>query len=134
MAKIARTPYNASRWLTQKVSSDTNLTIKHTGRCIFVTANGTVNLNINFLDNGSYFKIIVREATAGSINLNFSSMEGVLVSDDTTDVRLTNAGESNQTTLTIPSGASAGTYVDLLCDGKKWYLNGMAHGIHFTQS
>jgi hypothetical protein len=134
MAKISRTPFNGSRWITSYVSSDTTITKKLTGRCFFVTASSTTNLNVNFLDSGCYFKIIAREDTTGNINISFPTMEGVLIADDTSSVAITNAGESDQTTLTIPSGASAGSYVDLICDGQKWYVTGMAHGVHFTQS
>lgn len=134
MAKISRTPFNASRWITSNLSSDTTITKKLTGRCFFVTAGSEIDLTVNFLDSGSYFKIIARENTSGDINIIFPSMEGVLISDDAVTTELTNAGESAQTILTIPSGASAGSYVDLICDGKKWYVTGMAHGAHFTQS
>lgn len=133
MAKISRTPFNASRWITSHVSSDTTITKKLTGRCFFVTAASTINLSVNFLDSGCYFKIITRENTSGAINITFPAMEGVLIADDTSTVAVTNAGESGQTTLIIPSGASAGSYVDLICDGQKWYVTGMAHGVHFTQ-
>ena len=131
MAKIARTPFNASRWVTKRVSSSTNLSIKQTGQCIFVSASSVVDLNVNFLDKGSYFKIIVREDTTADININLPAMEGVLIYDAGAGAGFTNA---NQTTLTIPSGASAGTYVDLICDGSKWYVTGMAHGVQWTQS
>ena len=131
MAKIARTPFNASRWVTKRVSSSTNLSIKQTGQCIFVSASSQVDLNISFLDKGSYFKIIVREDTTAAININLPDMEGVLIYDAGTGAGFTNA---NRTTLTIPSGASAGTYVDLICDGSKWYVTGMAHGVQWTQS
>lgn len=134
MAKIARTPFNASRWVTKRVSSNTNLSIKQTGQCIFVSASSAVDLNINFLDKGSYFKIIVREDTTAGININLPAMEGVLIFDLGAGAGLVNAGESDQTTLTIPIGASAGTYVDLICDGLKWYVTGMAHGVQWTQS
>ena len=134
MAKISRTPFNASRWITDNISSDTTITKKLTGRCLFVTANGTTNLTVNFLDNGCYFKIIAKANTTGAINISFPSMEGVLISDNTSAVALTNAGDAGQTVLTLPSGATAGSYVDLICDGEKWYVTGMAHGVHFTQS
>ena len=134
MAKISRTPFNASRWITSHISSDTTITKKLTGRCLFVTAAAEIDLNINFLDSGCYFKIIAREDTTGNINISFPAMEGVLIADNTSTVAVTNAGESSQTILTIPSGASAGSYVDLICDGQKWYVTGMAHGVHFTQS
>jgi hypothetical protein len=61
-------------------------------------------------------------------------MEGVLVSDDGSGITLTNAGESGQTNLILASGATAGSYVDLICDGDKWYVTGMAHGVNWTQS
>lgn len=134
MAKIARTPFNASRWVTKRVSSNTNLSIKQTGQCIFVSASSAVDLNINFLDKGSYFKIIVREDTSAAININLPAMEGVLIFDLGAGAGLVNAGESDETTLTIPATASAGTYVDLICDGLKWYVTGMAHGVQWTQS
>lgn len=136
MAKIARTPYNASRWVTKRVSSNTNLSIKQTGQCIFVSASSAVDLNINFLDKGSYFKIIVREDTTAAININLPAMEGVLIFDlgAGAGAGLVNAGETSQTILTIPAAASAGTYVDLICDGLKWYVTGMAHGVQWTQS
>lgn len=134
MAKIARTPFNASRWVTKRVSSSTNLSIKQTGQCIFVSASSVVDLNVNFLDKGSYFKIIVREDTTADININLPAMEGVLIFDLGAGAGFVNAGETSQTILTIPAAASAGTYVDLICDGSKWYVTGMAHGVQWTQS
>ena len=134
MAKIARTPFNASRWVTKRISSTTKLSIRQTGQCIFVSASSEVDLNINFLDKGSYFKIIVREDTTAAININLPAMEGVLIYDNSGAVGFTNAGDADQTTLNIPLGASAGTYVDLICDGLKWYVTGMAHGVQWTQS
>jgi len=132
MAKIARTPYNGSRWVTRRVSTDTTLNQKLTGYCIFV--NDGVNLDVNFLDSGSYFKIILRQDSTANLTISFPTMEGVLVSDDGSGITLTNAGESGQTNLILASGATAGSYVDLICDGDKWYVTGMAHGVNWTQS
>jgi len=133
MAKIARTPYNGSRWVTKRVSTSTILNQKLTGQCIFVTANENINLDVNFVDSGSYFKIILRQDTTGNITLTFPSVEGVIVSDDGS-IALTNVGESGQTTLVIPTAASAGSYLDLISDGTKWYVTGMVHGVQPTQS
>lgn len=132
MAKIARTPYNGSRWVTRRVSTDTTLNQKLTGYCIFV--NDGVNLDVNFLDSGSYFKVILRQDSTANLTISFPAMEGVLVSDDGSGITLTNAGESGQTNLILASGATAGSYVDLICDGDKWYVTGMAHGVNWTQS
>ena len=134
MAKIARTPYNGSRWVTKRVSTSTVLNQKLTGQCIFVNANGNINLDINFVNSGSYFKIILREDTSGNITLTFPSVEGVIVSDDGSSIALTNVGDSGQTTLVIPTTASAGSYLDLISDGTKWYITGMIHGVQPTQS
>ena len=132
MAKIARTPYNGSRWVTRRVSTDTTLNQKLTGYCIFV--NDGVSLDVNFLDSGSYFKVILRQDSTTNLTISFPAMEGVLVSDDGSGIALTNAGESGQTNLILASGATAGSYVDLICDGDKWYVTGMAHGVNWTQS
>lgn len=134
MAKIARTPYNGSRWLTKNVSSDTKITYKLTGQCIFVTANNPVTLNVDFLEKGSYFKIILRGDSSSNLSIVFPRVEGVVISDNGSGATLLNVGDSGQTRLTLPSGASAGSYVDLICDGDKWYVTGMAHGVNWIQS
>ena len=134
MGKISRAPFNGTRWVSGTISKDTTLSKKSTGMCAFIEASSTVNITIGYNGTGSYYKFIVRDDTTAAINIIFPAMEGVLIYDDTSTVGITNAGESNQTTLTIPSGASAGTYVDAICDGNKWYITGMAHGVQWTQS
>ena len=132
MAKTTRTPYNASRWITRFISKDTILELKHTGQCIFVTANEEVNINLSFLDNGSYFKIILREDAAADVKLNFSAVEGVVIYDDN-GVGVVNVGANDLKTLVLPTGCSAGTFIDLICDGDKWYATGMGHGATIIQ-
>ena len=134
MAKISRAPFNGTRWVSGTISTDRVLRPKSSGQCLFIEASSTVNITINYAGGGAYYKFIVRDDTTAAINIVFPAMEGVLIFDDTSTVGLTNAGESNQTTLTIPSGASAGTYVDAISDGSKWYITGMAHGVQWTQS
>ena len=133
MAKTTRTPYNASRWITKFVSSSTTLEFKHTGQCIFVTANESIDLNVSFLDNGSYFKIILREDASNDVKIIFPSVEGVVVYDDGNGVGVVNVGVGGLKTLVLPSGCSAGTYIDLICDGDKWYATGMGHGAIIIQ-
>lgn len=125
MAKIARTPFNAARWLTKEVSSTSTIGQKLTGYCLFVTAGSAVGLNVDYLNKGSYFKVVVKENTTGDITLTLLSAVLVSVSDDGVTATVV---EGPGTTITIPSGTTAGTCLDFICDGNKWYVQGMAHG------
>ena len=125
MAKVTRTPYNASRWVTKAMSTDSTLSLKLTGYCIFATATSTATtLTVNFVDNGAYFKVIVKEDTSEALNISLPSVKAVLVSDN----GAASVVEGSGTTLTFPSGTKAGSYVDLLCDGSEWYIQGMHVG------
>jgi hypothetical protein len=134
MAKIARTPYNAARWLTKEVNTDLAITQKLSGYCLFVTADSTeVNLELNYVSQGSYIKIILTEDSSSQLNISFPAMEGIAIYDQN-GVGVLSLGDSDQTTLTLPAGASAGSYVDLICDGDKWYVQAMTHGVTWQQS
>jgi hypothetical protein len=124
MAKITRTPYNASRWITRSLSSDSTLSLKLTGHCIFASAASATTLTVNFTDNGAYFKIIVKEDTAEALTISLPSAKAVLVSDNGS----ASVVEGSGTTLTFPTGTKAGSYLDLLCDGSEWYVQGMHAG------
>lgn len=128
MAKIARTPFNASRMLTGGISSDITLDEKTKGYTYFVTASSAVAIDINYTDKGSYYKFIIKEDTAGEITITVPSLVALMISDDGS----VSVVEGTGTTLTIPTGAKAGTYVDLICDGSKWYARGMSAGSAFT--
>ena len=127
MAKIARTPFNASRIITEGISSDKDLLERTTGYTYFVTAASPVNINVRYIDKGSYYKFILKEDSTGDIVVTTPSLVGLLISDDGSVSVIEDVG----TTLTIPSGAKAGTYVDLICDGSKWYARGMSAGSEF---
>lgn len=134
MAKIARTPFNAARWLTRNISSDAQISNKLTGYCLFVTADSeAVNLTVNYKDQGSYMKIILAETSSYDLNLILPAMEGVAIYDDS-GVNIVSLGDSNETTLTLPAGATAGSYIDLICDGDKWYVQAMTHNATWQQS
>jgi hypothetical protein len=124
MAKSTRTPYNASRWVTKSISSDAILDLKLTGYCIFATAKSEITLTVNFTDNGAYFKIIVKEDTTDGLSVSFPSVKAVLVSDN----GAASVVEGFGATITFPAGTKAGSYVDLLCDGSEWYVQGMHAG------
>ncbi len=134
MAKIARTPFNAARWLTKNISSDAQISNKLTGYCLFVTVDSeAVNLTFNYSEKGSYNKIILAEDSSYVLNIVFPAMEGVVIYDDG-GVGVLQVGESGETKLTLPATAAAGSYIDLICDGDKWYVQGMTKGVIWEQA
>lgn len=134
MAKIARTPFNAARWLTKNISSDAQISNKLTGYCLFVTVDSeAVSLTFNYSEKGSYNKIILTEDSSYNLNIVFPAMEGVVIYDNS-GVGVLQVGESDETTLILPATAAAGSYIDLICDGDKWYVQGMTKGVTWQQS
>ncbi len=134
MAKIARTPFNAARWLTRNISASSQISGKLSGYCLFVTAETEdVTLTVDYKDQGSYMKIILQETCAYKVDLVLPAMDGVAIYDDN-GVDIISLGDGNETTLTLPANATAGSYIDLICDGDKWYVQAMTHGVTWSQS
>lgn len=134
MAKIARTPFNAARWLTKNISASAQISNKLTGYCLFITADtAVIDLTVNYAEKGSYMKIILTDDSSYGVNLTLPAMEGVAIYDDS-GVGILPVGDIGETVLTLPSGATAGSYIDLICDGSKWYVQAMTHGVTWTQS
>lgn len=133
MAKIARTPFNAARWLTATISSSRVITNKLSGYCLFVTAETEqVDLTVNYIEKGSYMKIILAEESSYMLTVSFPAMEGVAIYDNNGAVVLS-LGDSGQTNLKLPASATAGSYIDLICDGQKWYIQAMTHNVTWDQ-
>lgn len=134
MAKIARTPFNAARWLTKNISASSQISNKLTGYCLFATADTEqVDLTVNYIDQGSYMKIILSETSSYDLRVILPAMEGVAIYDDS-GVGIVSLGDSGETTLILPATATAGSYIDLICDGDKWYVQAMTHGVTWQQS
>ena len=129
MAKIARTPFNASRMITGVISENKNLSGRTRGYTYFIDSlsAGQISINIDYTDKGSYYKFILREDSQGPIQIQVPSLVALVISDDSG----VSVIEGTGTTLTIPLYAKAGTYVDLICDGSKWYARGMSAGSEF---
>ena len=123
MAKIARTPYNGARYITQQVSKDTTLNSRMTGRAIFVDVQEEVNINIQYLSNGDYFRIILKSNSTAILNLNFNSVSGIVFADDGSSTAAISYDDS--TLVQIAAGSAAGSFMDIVCDGSKWYLHGL---------
>jgi len=134
MAKIARTPFNAARWLTRNITTSSQISNKLTGYCLFVNpATEDIALTVNYKDQGSYMKIILQETCAYKVDIVLPAMEGVAIYDDG-GVDILSLGDNDETTLTLPAYATAGSYIDLICDGDKWYVQAMTHGVTWAQS
>ena len=133
MSRIGRTPYNAARWDTENISSDQVISERSSGKCLFVTAGQTTTLTIDFATTGCYLKIILTDTSTASLTIVTPAMEGILIFDDS-GVDVLPVGNSNETKIILPSGAAAGSYLDLVCDGTKWYVSGMTHGVTWQQS
>ena len=134
MAKIARTPFNAARWLTRNITSSSQISNKLTGYCLFVNpATEDITLTVNYKDQGSYMKIILQETCAYKVDIVLPAMEGVAIYDNS-GVGILSLGDNDETTLTLPAYATAGSYIDLICDGDKWYVQAMTHGVTWAQS
>ena len=134
MAKIARTPFNAARWLTKNISVSTQVSNKLTGYCLFITADtAVIDLTVNYAEKGSYMKIILTDDSSYGVNLTLPAMEGVAIYDHG-GVGILSVGDNDETVLTLPSGATGGSYIDLICDGSKWYVQAMTHGVTWAQS
>ena len=134
MAKIARTPFNAARWLTRNITTSSQISNKLTGFCLFVNpATEDITLTVNYKDQGSYMKIILQETCNYAVNVVLPAMEGVAIYDNG-GVDILSLGDNDETTLILPANATAGSYIDLICDGDKWYVQAMTHGVTWAQS
>ena len=123
MAKISRTPYNGARYVTRQISKSITLNSKMTGEALFVDAQEALTVSLPFLDNGAYFKIILKNENAGAVTLSFASMSGIVFSDD--GAAITATSHEAQTEIVIPTGSASGSFVDVLCDGERWYVQGL---------
>lgn len=133
MAKIARTPFNAARWLTTTISSSATITNKLSGYCLFVTADTEqVDLVVNYIEKGSYMKIILAEESSYLLTVSFPAMEGVAIYDNS-GAAVLSLGDNGETKLKLPATATAGSYIDLICDGQKWYIQAMTHDVTWEQ-
>ena len=123
MAKISRTPYNGARYVTRQISKSITLNSKMTGEALFVDAQEALMVNLPFLDNGAYFKIILKNTNVGIVTLAFASMSGIVFSDDGSET--TASSYEAETGITIPAGSASGSFIDALCDGERWYVQGL---------
>lgn len=134
MGKIARTPFNAARWLTINYTSSQIIGERLSGYCIFITAStAAVTLDVDYKRSGCYMKIILTDQSSHDLTVSLGAMEGVAIYDNS-GVDILALGDIGETKLILPTGAAAGSYIDLICDGEKWYVQAMTHGVAWTQA
>lgn len=134
MGKIARTPFNAARWLTANYNSSQTIGERLSGYCLFITADtAAITLNVNYFKKGCYMKIILTDQSSHDLTVSLGAMEGVAIYDNS-GVDILALGDGGETKLILPTGAAAGSYIDLICDGEKWYVQAMTHGVAWTQA
>ena len=78
-------------------------------------------------------KIILTDQSSHDLTVQLGVMEGVAIYDNV-GVDILPLGDGGETKLILPSGATAGSYIDLICDGEKWYVQAMTHGVAWTQA
>ena len=135
MAKTARTPFNSSRYKLTRVSSSRQLGNSVFGDVVLVqTGDDAIELSVSILDNGGYFKILVKDDATQDITITMPalSISGVVVYDVGGGAQLVEVG--SQTSITLPTNTVAGSYLDFICDGEKWYVSGMAYGATVSTS
>lgn len=136
MAKISRSPYHGSRYVKRVFNKNTDVRFVHSGDVLFidVPVDG-LELTYNYIHEGCYNKIIIRESI-GDLNISFnSSVSGVIVYDIGGQADVVQAETPQEaSSVTIPAGATDGSTLDLICDGQRWYIKGLIHGSLVTSS
>ena len=133
MAKISRSPYHGSRYVKDVINKDKNLSLRYSGNALFldIPTEG-MTLNLGYLSSGAYHKIIIRESL-GELTISANDLSGMILFDvggDQDSVQSVLADSS--TSVTVPAGVSDGSIFDVICDGDRWYIQGMLHGQQIT--
>lgn len=133
MAKISRSPYHGSRYVKNIIGKDTNLNLNYSGNALFVDvpAEG-LTLSLSYLASGAYHKIIIRESL-GELTISADDLSGMILFDvggAQDSVQSVLADSSNS--VIVPAGVSDGSIFDVICDGDRWYIQGMLHGQQIT--
>ena len=136
MAKISRSPYHGSRYVKRIFNKNTDVRFVHSGDVLFIDVpTGGMNLTYNYNYEGCYNKIIIRESM-GDLTISFnSSVSGVIVYDVGGQADVIQAQTPQESSsITVASGATDGSTLDLICDGQRWYIKGLIHGSIVTSS
>jgi hypothetical protein len=129
MDKSARSVYNASRILTDSISSTVELRRAQSGTYFFVSSSATIAITLPDPVDGNYFRFIVKNGMTQQMTVQSQeglNMYGPLVTEQGgAGVTIT---ENSNVSITLGAGAAAGSYLDVMCSNSAWYVSGIASG------
>lgn len=129
MGKSARSVYNASRILTDSISSAVELRRAQSGTYFFVSASAATTITLPEPADGNYFRFIVRDGMTQEITVQTQeglNMYGPLVTEQGgAGVTIT---ENSNGSVVLGAGAAAGSYLDVMYSNDAWYISGIASG------
>tara|TARA_Y100000114_G_scaffold32426_1_gene27886 strand:+ start:119 stop:550 length:432 start_codon:yes stop_codon:yes gene_type:complete len=136
MAKVARAARVASRQRVEAVSADKTIASAETGELYLVDASaGSVVITLPAVQDGAYFKFILSADNGGGTTMtiqaapNTVDIDGMLIRIDTTDHGSggVDKGAGGDDKVVFGNSCSKGSYVEIYCDGTKWFAHGIAH-------
>lgn len=133
MAKISRSPYHGSRYVKNVIGKDTNLNLNYSGNALFVDVpTEGLTLSLSYLASGAYHKIIIRESL-GELTISADDLSGMILFDvGGAQDSVQSVLADSSTSVTVPAGVSDGSIFDVICDGDRWYIQGMLYGQQIT--
>ena len=136
MSRVARSARVASRQSVEAVSADKTIESAETGELYLVDASsGSVVITLPAVQDGAYFKFILSADNGGGTTMtiqaapNTVDIDGMLIRIDTADHSGggVDKGASADDKIVFGNSCSKGSYVEVYCNGTKWFAHGIAH-------
>ena len=143
MARVGRAARNASLMRVENISSNKVCQAAESGE-VYI-ASGGLTVTLPPAKSGAYIKVILGALVAGSgtaLVVQTASTSTTMVGS--VEVKVAGAGSAGdyEAASTAVSGdghdkvtfnpaggnMNAGTYIECICDGDSWYVNGMLYG------
>jgi hypothetical protein len=136
MSKIARASRNASLMRVEEVEADKTILPAESGEVYLVDGSDDRTLTLPAVKAGAYIKVIISVAVGGAKTVtiqaapNTVDILGVLMQQNVADHSAagTDLGAAGDDKVVFGNSCGIGSYVELVCDGTKWYANGISHG------
>ena len=136
MAKVGRAARNATLMRVEAVSADKTILPAESGEVYLVDGSASRTLTLPAVKEGAYVKVILSVACGGATTVTIQSAPntvdilGVLQQVNVADHSSagTDLGAAGDDKVVFGNSAAAGSYVELVCDGTKWFASGMSHG------
>ena len=141
MSRVARSARVASRQRTETITASKTIQAAETGEYYFIDHNAasTVTITLPPVQDGAYFKFywitsmtdddaIVEIVSSSGANTMRGAIACLEVDGSTATAGAhPRADDTNDTKITIDGNTdvSNGSWVELWCDGSRWYANGL---------